>query len=103
MRRTHVTNPLHRIQKWTGHYFRTAELWEVGSYILVPHRAGVKYCEALKFKMQELERVEQSKDVAEQNKLFASAPTYGETRMEDVEDLAVTIGTFFKDLSIHIH
>jgi len=27
----HGSNPLHRIECWTGSYFRLANLWEVGS------------------------------------------------------------------------
>ncbi|KAF8961009.1 hypothetical protein BDZ97DRAFT_1665083 [Flammula alnicola] len=34
MRHTHQDNPMHKIQRWTGTHFRSAELWEVGTYIL---------------------------------------------------------------------
>ncbi|KAF8169238.1 hypothetical protein BJ912DRAFT_862222 [Pholiota molesta] len=40
MRSLHVDNPFHVIQRWTGTYFRRAELWEVGTYILVRHHQG---------------------------------------------------------------
>ncbi|KAF9471119.1 hypothetical protein BDN70DRAFT_820446, partial [Pholiota conissans] len=31
MRRTHLANPLHRLECWNGHYYRNANLWEVGA------------------------------------------------------------------------
>ncbi|KAF8797509.1 hypothetical protein BYT27DRAFT_7016501, partial [Phlegmacium glaucopus] len=37
MRLSHRDNPFHRIEQWNGSYFRTAELWEVGTYLLVRH------------------------------------------------------------------
>ncbi|KAF8337253.1 hypothetical protein F5887DRAFT_890729 [Amanita rubescens] len=37
MRHAHVHIPLHHIECWTGRFFRTAQLWEVGTYILVSH------------------------------------------------------------------
>lgn len=69
IRTAHTANPFHKIQKWTGRYFRAAELWEVGNYILVPHRAGVRYCSGLNFKISELEKVQCQQDAAEQQTL----------------------------------
>src|SRR5271155_1861245 len=40
MQETHMDNPLHRIEVWTEGYFRSAELWETGVYILIPHHSG---------------------------------------------------------------
>jgi CxC2 like cysteine cluster associated with KDZ transposases len=40
MRATHQRDPLHRIECWTGKYFRPAALWEVGVYILIKHHNG---------------------------------------------------------------
>lgn len=37
IRNIHLDCPTHRIEVWTGTYFRSAELWEVGLYILIPH------------------------------------------------------------------
>ena len=37
MRHSHFNNPLHRIESWTGSFFRSAGLWEVGVYLLVQH------------------------------------------------------------------
>ncbi|KAH9959751.1 hypothetical protein BGW80DRAFT_1183207, partial [Lactifluus volemus] len=41
MRHSHLDNPLHRIEYWTGSFFRPAHLWEVGVYVLVQHHLGV--------------------------------------------------------------
>ena len=78
MRNTHQENPFHRVQRWTGTHFRAAELWDVGTYILVPHYAGQRLCDTLTFQKEHLEEFEQQKDRAEQVKLtslFASGPT----------------------------
>ena len=40
MRHSHKPNPFHRIQYWTGSYFRQAELREVGLFIIVKHSRG---------------------------------------------------------------
>ena len=83
MRHTHSNSPLHRIEFWTGTHFRPAELWEVGTYILVPHYTDITICTGLAFQIQYLEQSEQSKDDAEQElsgvdewvSASASAPT----------------------------
>ena len=78
MRNTHQENPFYRVQRWTGTHFRAAKLWEVGTYILVPHYAGQRVCDTLAFQKGHLEKFEQQKDLAEQVKLthfFGSGPT----------------------------
>jgi len=69
MRTTHQTDPLHRIERWTGTYFRPAALWEVGCYILVQHYNPEPICEYLQFQKQFLEEFETGKDTAEQRQL----------------------------------
>jgi hypothetical protein len=66
MRVTHRQNPFHRIECWTGTHFRRAELWEVGTYILVQHNTDHPICQALYFQMQYLESFKYMKDQAEQ-------------------------------------
>jgi CxC2 like cysteine cluster associated with KDZ transposases len=66
MRRTHKENPLHRIEQWNGGYFRPAELWEVGTYLLVKHHIGDGICNTLKICCDFLESAEETKDSAEQ-------------------------------------
>ena len=66
MRVTHRQNPFHRIECWTGTHFRRAELWEVGTYLLVQHQTDQPICNALQFQMNYLETFEDMKDKAEQ-------------------------------------
>jgi len=66
MRETHMESPLHKIQAWTGTFFRSAELWEVGVYILLPHSAGPPLCQWLQFQQEMLERFQRQKDTSEQ-------------------------------------
>jgi hypothetical protein len=78
IRNTHQENPFHKLQRWTGTHFRAAELWEVGTYILVPHYSGQRHCSILKFHRKHLEEFEKQQDEAEQVQLRSachSAPT----------------------------
>lgn len=74
MRQIHQQNPLHKIQRWTGTHFRTAHLWEVGAYILVPHHEGDPLCDSLQFQKDHLEEFERQKDDREQANLMAKHP-----------------------------
>ena len=76
MRRTHQHNPFHKIQRWTGTYFRVAELWEVGAYVLVPHYHGVALCDSLTTQKDFLERFECQKDIEEQERLTCSGAAH---------------------------
>lgn len=75
MRQTHAVNPLHQIQKWTGKYFRAAALWEVGTYILVPHHDGEAVCLTLEWQIRYLDGLEAAKDEAEQEAITVAAAT----------------------------
>jgi hypothetical protein len=66
MRVTHRENPFHRIECWTGTHFRRAELWEVGTYLLVQHQTDQPICNALNFQIKYLETFKDIKDKAEQ-------------------------------------
>ena len=68
MRRSHLHNPLHRIESWTSSFFRSAGLWEVGVYILVQHHGGVP-CKSLSWQKDTLEGLQLSKDNEEQQRL----------------------------------
>jgi CxC2 like cysteine cluster associated with KDZ transposases len=72
MRASHKDNPFHRIEKWTGNYFRSAYLWEVGTFLLVRHHVGTPLCGTLIRQQKFLERVESGKDMAEQEILCKS-------------------------------
>ena len=91
IRQGHKSNPFHKIQRWTGRFFRAAELWEVGSYILVPHRVGDRRCESLQFKNMYLESVQSEEDLAEQQtlerlKARGEQPSPGVPAMADEDD-----------------
>jgi len=80
MRNTHQKSPFHKIQCWTGSHFRSAELWEVGTYILIPHHIGQQWCDTLMSQQTYLEEYENTKDRAEQVRLgvlCGSGPTFG--------------------------
>jgi len=66
MRDTHRDNPLHRVERWTGNFFRPAELWEVGVYILIPHHSGESICPTLQWNQDTLERFQSQKDSEDQ-------------------------------------
>src|SRR6266446_228541 len=69
IRSYHKDNPFHRIEQWNGHYFRQAELWEVGIYLLIPHYTGIHICDNLQSQERFLEIVEAKNDLAEQEAL----------------------------------
>ncbi|KAG6906329.1 hypothetical protein DXG01_014469 [Tephrocybe rancida] len=70
MRTTHLDNPLHSIETWTGEYFRKAELWEVGCYVMVRHTGNfIPICQSLKARMAYLERFQGQRDSREQQVL----------------------------------
>lgn len=73
IRSYHKENPFHRIEKWNGDFFRPAEQWEVGTYLLVRHHSGVTLCNDLKAQESFLETIEKQNDYAEQEKLKASS------------------------------
>lgn len=79
-RLSHGSNPFHRIEHWTGSYFRPANLWEVGSYVLIRHYEGEPICESLKRQIDSLETTELFKDKAEQDRLKAPAPAPRDVR-----------------------
>ena len=69
MRHSHTQSPFHRIECWTGDSYRRASLWEVGTYILVPHNGSEAICPALDFQITYLEGIQKGKDNLEQLKL----------------------------------
>ena len=93
MRHTHRQSPFHRIECWTGSYFRRAALWEVGAYILVEHHTNVPVCEGLKFQMEFLERLQLKRDKEEDDKIarMHAAPGSGSSghRARDGVDVPV--------------
>jgi hypothetical protein len=75
-RKDHKQNPFHRIEHWNGYFFRPAELWEVGTYLLVRHHNRQLSCDSIKLQVEFLETVEEGKDLAEQDNLKHRPTTY---------------------------
>ena len=69
IRNLHMDCPTHRIEVWTGAYYRPAELWEVGLYILINHHTEPRLCANLAFQQSILQRFQQRKDRLEQDRL----------------------------------
>ena len=78
IRTSHESNPFHRIERWNGSFFRQANLWEVGTYLLVRHHVGNPICDTLSRQINFLESIETNRDRAEQDLIQsaknASAP-----------------------------
>ena len=68
-----MCSPFHKIQRWNGRHYRTAELWEVGCYILVQHRAGGGICRRLRLQIELLEESEIGKDQADQSNMGSAS------------------------------
>jgi hypothetical protein len=69
MRNYHQQNPFHRIQRWNGSYYRSAELREVGTYLLVRHHIKEEICETLGRWCHILDSAELENDRLEQEEL----------------------------------
>jgi hypothetical protein len=74
MRQSHFANPFHRIQCWTGTYFRRAALWEVGVYLTLPHQHGRTICPNLFWQQQMLEKFQKNKDKDSQRQHTPAEP-----------------------------
>ena len=69
MRESHKHSPFHRIEAWSGLYFRPASLWEVGTYLLMQHHDGDGLCDTLRFQETFLDSQQRKKDEDEQTQL----------------------------------
>lgn len=74
MRETHRSTPLHRIDIWTGTCFRRAQLWQVGTYMLIPHVSGEHFCQALAWNQTLLNEFQLVRDKREQTELMQGWP-----------------------------
>lgn len=86
IRDCHMDCPTHRIEVWTGHYFRRAELWEVGLYILVRHHSAPHMCRQLKFQSEMLGGFQIKKDLKEQENLAGANFNAGDDHRGDREN-----------------
>ena len=85
MRQTHMDNPFHRIEVWTGTHFRAAELWEVGVYIQVRHQNETHLCQYMQWQKVTLEGFQKVKD--KQHDIFQSTTIPGKDKHDiDVHD-----------------
>ena len=62
MRNEHFSNPFHRIERWTGSYFRRAALWEVGVFLTLNHQNAPSMCPNLQWQHNVLEMFQKQKD-----------------------------------------
>ena len=62
-------NPLHQIEVWVGDHFQAAELWQVETYILVPHHEGETVGNVLDMESSILEQFQLVHNVKEQEQL----------------------------------
>ena len=69
IRNLHMDCPTHHIEVWTGAYYRPAELWEVGLYILIDHHTEPRRCANLTFQQSILLGFQLQKDRLEQDRL----------------------------------
>ena len=77
IRSSHKANLLHQIEHWNGNFFWPAELWEVGTHLLVPHHRGTAFCDTLRVQEQFLDTMEKRKDNAEQDCMNRTSGTSG--------------------------
>jgi hypothetical protein len=82
IRSSHQENPFHRIEQWNGKFFRPAELWEVGTYLLVRHHSGLPLCNTLQAQKDFLETLELRNDSAEQARLNNGHIPHGRNNMK---------------------
>ena len=88
MRRRHKENPFHRIELWNGNFFRPAELWEVGAYLLIRHHTRTPSCNIINSQVEFLDMMEERNDVAEQEK-FNQTPA-STSRSEDTSSANIS-------------
>jgi KDZ transposase family protein len=86
--------PTHRIEIWTGNYFRPAELWEVGHYILINHHSEPHLCPTLKFHKNLLSELQHGNDIKEQVQLSEGLHNRGtNTNCRGTSDFEMNTGT----------
>lgn len=67
IRELHYHEPFHRIESWTGKFFRPAAMWEVGGYVLIRHHGDHGLCNTLKFQKDHLDDLQSRQDIIDQN------------------------------------
>lgn len=77
IRKNHHHEPFHRIECWTGSYFRAAAMWEVGGYVLVRHHGETQLCKPLQTQKELLDHIQGQQDILEQELCCAVAAPGG--------------------------
>ena len=88
MRKEHFSNPFHRIERWTGSYFRQAGLWEVGVFLTLNHQHSPSMCPNLQWQHNMLEIFQKQKDMKDdQNDILAEPEhEHGPTPLQPDEE-----------------
>ena len=66
LRNQHLHEPFHRIECWTGNFFRPAAIWEVGGYVMIRHHGEIGLCDTLKFQKTLLNDIQVQQDIVDQ-------------------------------------
>jgi hypothetical protein len=74
MRHTHMKQPFHRIERWAGTHFESADLWQVGVYIRLGHTDSSPPCEYLRWQDNQLENFQKVKDEADESDVIQASP-----------------------------
>lgn len=82
MRHSHMDHPFHRIERWTGTHFESADLWQVGVYIRLRHIDSSPNCSYLEWQAKELENFELDKDEKDDYKAKVSRDPSHDYRQE---------------------
>ena len=83
IRRRHTDCPTHRIEVWNGSFFRPAELWEAGLYVVVRHHTDRDVCPALDFQINTLDVFQVQKDDDEEKQLQKGVFVSNKSQMEN--------------------
>ncbi len=67
IRELHYHEPFHRIECWTGKFFRPAAMWEVGGYVLIRHHGDHGLCDTLKWQKEHLDDLQSYQDIIDQD------------------------------------
>ena len=74
MRHTHMKQPFHRIERWTGTHFQSADLWQVGVYLRLGHTDLSTPCEYLLWQDNQLENFQKVKDEVDESEQSIGVP-----------------------------
>ena len=88
MRHTHMNQPFHRIERWTGTYFQSANLWQVGVYIRLGHTDSSPPCQYFQWQDNQLENFQKVKDEDDESYVIPSSQWQSHNNQETIDDAA---------------